>query len=123
MSLQDLVSDFVARINNGIISEKKEVEVLKNKLVLNLCKKMTTLGYFESFEEAEGTVAVVLNLKKLSKIKRMSKPGRRIYKGFDDATKIVGGKGYNLITTSKGVLTQVEAKEQKAGGELVLQVF
>ncbi len=123
MSLQDLVSDFVARINNGIISEKKEVEVLKNKLVLNLCKKMTTLGYFESFEDGERTVSVVLNLKNLNKIKRMSKPGRRVYKGFDDMPKIIGGKGYNLITTSKGVLTHVEAKEQNTGGELVLQVF
>jgi small subunit ribosomal protein S8 len=122
MSLQDLTSDFVARINNAKQANKKTVKVLKNKLVLNCTKKLTSLGYFTSFVDNDREIEITLS-DKLSKVKRISKPGQRIYIKNNEFPKIVGGIGYNIITSSYGVLSNNEAKEKKVGGELVLQVY
>lgn len=123
MSLQDLVSDFVARVNNAIQSGQDEVVVYKNKLVLSLSNKLTKLGYFESFEDSEKEVTISINSEKLNKLIRVSKPGQRIYVGYEDMPRVFGGKGFNIVSTSQGVLTNVEAKAGKIGGELVLQVY
>lgn len=123
MSMNDLISDFVARVNNTIMVEKTEVKVLKNKLVVDLCKKLTRLGYFESFEPSEREVTINLNLKKVHKLKRISKPGQRVYTSYDTLPRIIGGVGFNLLTTSTGVKTNFEAQKEKVGGELLFQVF
>jgi small subunit ribosomal protein S8 len=123
MSMNDLTSDFAARVNNSIMVEKKEVKVLKNNLILNLCKKLTRLGYFESFESLEREVAINLNLNKVHKIKRISKPGLRVYTSYTNMPKIVGGIGFNILSTSTGIKTSYEAQKEKTGGELLFQVF
>jgi len=123
MSMNDLISDFVARVNNTIMVEKTEVKVMKNKLVIDLCKKLTRLGYFDSFEPSEREVTINLNLKKVHKLKRISKPGQRVYTSYDNLPRIIGGAGFNLLTTSTGVKTNFEAQKEKIGGELLFQVF
>ncbi|MBC7472075.1 MAG: 30S ribosomal protein S8 [candidate division SR1 bacterium] len=123
MSMQDLMSDFVARINNSILAKNNNCEVLKNNLVINVTNKLTKLGYFESFEIRERTVNVVINLNKIKKIKRMSKPGRRVYTSYSDIPKLFGGHGFYVLSTSKGVLTNIEANASKSGGELLFSIF
>lgn len=123
MSMNDLTSDFVARVNNSIMVEKKEVKVLKNNLVLSLCKKLTRLGYFETFEPEEREILISLNLSKVHKLKRISKPGLRVYTSYIDIPKIVGGIGFNILSTSTGIKTSYEAQKEKTGGELLFQVF
>ena len=123
MSLQDLLSDFVARVNNARQADKKTLQVKKNKLVTNCCKKLTALGYFESFEEDGYNITITLNPAKLTKIKRVSTPGQRISVSYEKFPRIIGGQGFNIITTSKGVLTNNEAKQYKVGGELLFQVY
>jgi small subunit ribosomal protein S8 len=124
MSMQDLISDFVARINNAIMVEKETVEVLRNNLVVEICKKLTTQGYFNGFKESEDgrTVVVNLNLANLKKLVRVSKPGRRVYVSYENLPKIMNGKGVNLISTSGGVMVSKESKQHKMGGELLMQV-
>lgn len=123
MTMNDRMSDFVARINNAILAEKNEISVLKNNLILRVTKKLVTLGYIESFTEEDRTLELVLNLPRLTKLKRMSKPGQRVFVSYESLPKIVGGKGYNILTTSKGVITNVEAKRDQVGGELLFQIY
>jgi len=123
MSMQDLMSDFVARINNAVLAKKNTVHVLKNKVVTESCKKLTTLGYFESFEEDGYDLIVTLKPGKISSITRKSKPGQRVYIKHDEMPKIHGGIGYNIISTSQGVLSHVEAKKLNTGGELLFQIY
>lgn len=124
MSLNDLVSDYVARLNNGIVAKKKKILVLKSNLIVEISKKLTSLGYLEGFEESgKFELELTLNLDKLTSIKRVSKPGQRVYSSHERFPKVVGGVGYTIITTSKGILTQVEANKQSAGGEILFQIF
>lgn len=123
MSMQDLMSDFVARIKNGVIANNKEVTVLKNKLVVDVCKKMTKLGYFEGFQESDRELVVTLADDKINEIKRFSKPGQRQYFGYQDFPKMVGGIGFSIFTTSQGVKTHMECLKEKTGGELLFQVY
>jgi small subunit ribosomal protein S8 len=123
MSMQDLLSDFVARVNNSVLVKKNKVEVIKNKIVLNSAKKLTALKYFNSFEESENYLIIDLNLEKLNKIIRISKPGHRKYISYNEMPRIIGGKGFNILSTSKGVLTHVECITNKIGGEILFQVY
>jgi small subunit ribosomal protein S8 len=123
MSMQDLMSDFVARINNTILAKKDKCEVLKNNLTVNVINKLTKLGYFDSFEIKERTVLVAVNLKKIQKIKRISKPGRRVYSSYQDIPKLFGGRGFYLLSTSKGILTNIESNNSKLGGEILFSIF
>jgi small subunit ribosomal protein S8 len=124
MSMNDLMSDFVARINNARLANNVEVSVLKNKLATATAKKLTTLGYLTGFVEGENrTLVLSLNLDKIHAIQRVSKPGQRVYISFDGAPKVVGGRGFNIITTSQGVMTHFEAGKAKVGGEVLFQIY
>ena len=124
MSMNDLMSDFVARINNARLVGNTQVVVLKNKLAVATAKKLTTLGYLNGFEEGEkNTLVLTLNLEKINAIKRVSKPGQRVYAAATKAPKVVGGRGFNIITTSQGVMTHIEAAKNKVGGEVLFQIY
>ena len=121
--MQDLMSDFVARIHNAVMASNSTVKVLKNKVVTESCKKLTTLGYFEGFEDGERELTVSLKSGSIQNITRKSKPGQRVYIKNDEMPKIRGGVGYNIISTSQGVLSHVEAKKLKIGGELLFEIY
>jgi small subunit ribosomal protein S8 len=122
MSMQDLMSDYVARINNSIQSKSPTVNVLKNNLAVAVTTKLTKLGFFASFEIADREVSISL-AKKTTKLIRVSKPGRRVYTSYLEIPKLFGGKGFYLLSTSKGVLTNIEAREAKMGGEIILSIY
>ena len=123
MSFNDLMSDYVARINNAIMVDKNEVEVLKNKLVTNVSKKLVRLGYLSDFKEDERTLTLTLNLEKIEKLQRVSTPGHRKYYSFNEFPKILGGIGFLILTTSQGIKTQVEAHQEKIGGEVLFSIY
>lgn len=122
MSMNDLVSDFVARVNNAITAEQDSVSVLKNNIVVNTTKKLVKLGYFHSFEDGEREITIELNPSKIKKLTRMSKPGRRLYVSYVKFPRVMSGIGWNIISTSKGIMTNFEAKNNKVGGELMFQI-
>ena len=123
MSFNDLMSDYVARINNAVMVEKNEVEVLKNKLTTNVSKKLVRLGYLNDFTDNERTLTLTLDLEKIEKLQRVSTPGHRKYYSFDEFPKILGGIGFLIITTSQGIKTQVEAHKEKIGGEVLFSIY
>jgi small subunit ribosomal protein S8 len=122
MAMFDLVSDFVARINNGVRAGKNEIAVIKSKLIISICKKLVKLGYFTDFKEVDNEV-IVVPTSKINKLIRVSKPGKRVYTTYKDFPKIVGGIGWNILTSSKGIVTNFEAKNEKVGGELLFQIY
>ena len=120
--MQDILSDFVARVNNSKMASKSSTKVIKSKLIVEICKKLTTLGYFKAFEAGQYDVTIEIS-PKLGKLKRISRPGQRIYGSYTNLPRVNDGFGTNIITTSYGVLTSKEAKEKKAGGEFLIQVL
>ena len=84
---------------------------------------MTKLGYFVGFSENERTLTVDLNLTKIKKISRISKPGQRIYVPYSDLPKVINGIGWNILSTPGGIKTNFEAKRDKMGGELMMQII
>lgn len=123
MSLNDLMSDYVARINNAIMVEKDVVQVLKNNIVIDVSKKLVKLGFLKDFKINERSLELTIDIAKAHKLKRVSKPGHRKYYKYDAFPKIVGGVGFLLITTSQGIKTQVEAHKEKIGGEVLFSIF
>ena len=122
MSMQDLLSDYVARINNSITAEKPTAIVLKSKVIVEVTKKLTKAGYFASFDVEDQAVVVTL-APKLQVVKRISRPGQRIYGSYLELPRINNGFGTNIVSTSKGIMTSKECKEAKLGGEFLLQVL
>ena len=120
--MQDILSDFVARVNNAKTAQRPTLTVLKSKLIVEVCKKLTTIGYFEKFEDGDREITVHI-APKLYKLKRVSRPGQRIYGSYLELPRVEGGFGTNIISTSKGIMTSKEAKEAKIGGEFLLQAL
>jgi small subunit ribosomal protein S8 len=121
MSMNDLFSDFVTRVNNAIQAQHSTVQVLKNKMIVEVCKKLTTLGYFSKFTVNEQTIEININ-PKLDKLKRLSRPGQRFYGSYTELPKIRDGFGTNIVSTSQGIMTNKECIAAKSGGEFLMQV-
>ena len=120
--MQDLLSDYVARVNNSITAEKSTAKVIKSKVIVEVTKKLTKAGYFASFD-VENNEVVITIAPKLQRIKRVSRPGQRIYGSYLELPRINNGFGTNIVSTSKGIMTSKECKEAKLGGEFLLQVL
>ena len=133
MSLQstDLIADLLTRIRNAVMVGKNEITVPSSKIKVVVAKQLKKAGYVTAVKVEAGKprdiLVVTINNPgentTINEIKRLSKPGRRVYVSADDIPKVKSGRGIILISTSKGVITGSEAKKQRLGGELLLQVF
>jgi len=128
MSMQDLFSDFIARVNNANMISASEVIVLKNKLVTNVSKWMVKYGFFEKFED-HGNFHLKIYLKPKSiKLKRVSKPGKREYVKAGKFIPILDGKGFVILSTSQGIKSTYEIStsdpsQPKIGGEVLFKLI
>jgi small subunit ribosomal protein S8 len=123
MSLNDLLSDFVTRVRNAKMIGRSTLNVRKNNIVKNVCETLQKLGYIRSFSDGELELIVELNLSRINGLKRISKPGRRLYFSYKMLPVIRNGIGYNILSTSKGVKSNVDAKKDMLGGELLFQIW
>jgi small subunit ribosomal protein S8 len=134
MSMTDPVADFLTRIRNGITAAHETVEVPSSKLKVELARILQEQGYIRSYEVRPATSTpgntLVIQLKYtearvsvISGLKRVSRPGRRSYVDHKHVPKVLGGMGTAILTTSKGVLTGHEARQQGVGGEVVAFVW
>lgn len=123
MSFNHYISDFVARVNNSVMVKSPTVKLKKSKLIINICKKLVRLGYFDSYSEAENEILATINYDKITKLKVISKPGQRYYVQYNNFPKVVGGIGFNIVSTSQGIMTNHESKQNKIGGELLFQIY
>ncbi|MEI6522303.1 MAG: 30S ribosomal protein S8 [Bacteroidia bacterium] len=130
--MTDPISDYLTRLRNAIKANHKMVEVPASKMKKEITKILFEKGYILNykFEEdaKQGVIKVALKFNpvtKLSAIKdlrRVSRPGLRRYTGVDTMPRVLNGLGIAIISTSKGVMTDKEAKAQKVGGEVICYI-
>jgi small subunit ribosomal protein S8 len=125
--VSDLLSDMVARINNGYRAGLVTVEVINSKLVLATAKALTDCGYLSGAKPDKRKLHLDLKYEDknpaIMGIRRVSKPGARRYVGWQDLPRVWGGLGVNILSTPAGVIADKQAKKMKIGGELLIQVW
>ena len=132
MSLSDPLGDLLSRIRNGQRAGQSKVVAPASRLRENLLRVLEREGYIRGFERhiiREGVNELRIELKYnegspvISKIMRVSKPGRRVYAKINDLQKVYNGLGISILSTPRGVMSDHEARQNNVGGEVLCQVF
>lgn len=130
MSMQDTLADMFTRIRNGHMAEKQAVSMPSSKMKVSVADVLKAEGYISGYSVEEGVKAVLtVELKYfegkpvIEEIKRVSRPGLRIYKGTTELPKVSAGLGVAIVSTSKGVMTDRAARAAGVGGEVICTVF
>ena len=131
MSLTDPIGDMIVRIKNAQMRNHKKVELSSSNFKVKIAEILKSEGFVIDYKvDLEDNKPVLLiNLKYYSgnpvigTIERVSKPGRRIFSRAESLPKINNGLGIAIISTPKGVMTDIEARKQKVGGEIICKVF
>ena len=132
MSVSDPVADFLTSIRNAIGAKHRKVDVPASKLKTEIAKVLLRERYINNFKVIEDTRQGVLRVylkytsddsSVITGLRRMSTPGRRVYVGKHELPRVMGGMGTSIVTTSRGVMTEREAREAGLGGELIAQVW
>lgn len=129
--MTDPIADFIIRIKNAHMARKTVVEAPFSKVKKSIADILVDEGYISSVEVHEDTPfsKLVVTLKYIGKqpaindVKRLSKPGRRVYSPSDAVPKALGGYGITIVSTSKGVMTDTAARKANVGGELLCQIW
>lgn len=127
----DTIGDFLTSIRNASQANKASITVQWSRLREGVAKILVDAGYVASARKAERdglpvlevTLKYVAGVPAITSIERISTPGRRIYAGYSSVPKVIGGMGVSILTTSRGVMTDAEARRQKVGGELLAKVW
>ena len=133
MSMSDPIADFLTRIRNGLAAKKRWVDVPSSALKKRISFVLKEEKYINDFffitsEGNKETIRIFLKYDYngdpvIENIKRVSKPGLRVYVGSGEAPRVLDGLGVSIISTSKGVLSNKKAKQLGVGGELLCEVF
>ena len=133
MTMSDPIADMLTRIRNANTAKHDTVDIPSSKMKVAIAQILLKEGYIKAFEitQVNGFDNIHITLKygadKSTKIitglKRISKPGLRVYAGKDDLPKVLGGLGIAIISTNKGVLTDKEARKENVGGEVLAFIW
>ncbi len=131
MSLTDPIGDMLARIKNSQLRNHKKVEMPSSNFKMKIADVLKNEGYINGFniDKNENKQVLIIDLKYnsgspvISVIERVSKPGRRVFSSAQSLPKINNGLGIAIISTPKGVMTDIDARKQKVGGEIICKVF
>ena len=131
MSLSDPIGDMLARIKNSQMRNHKKIELPSSKFKTKIAEILKIEGFIIDYSINSETSKSVLKIDLkyhsgnpvISTIERVSKPGRRIFSSAESLPKINNGLGIAIISTPKGVMTDIDARKQKVGGEIICKVF
>ena len=132
MNTTDPIADMLTRIRNANSAKHKTVDVPNSKMKTAIAEILFKEGYIKSFElinnENQGIIRITLKYDEkgtrvIDGIKRISKPGLRVYAGKEELPKVLNGLGIAIISTSKGLITDKEAREAGIGGEVLAYVW
>ena len=132
MAFNDALSDMLARIKNAHTARKSYTSCFSSKLNMNVLSVLKTEGYIRDFKDLEvkkGINSIKIDLKYyngspvIKNIKRISKPGIRVYSKISDLPKPYGGLGISILSTPKGVMSDQQARKNNVGGEVLCEVF
>jgi small subunit ribosomal protein S8 len=127
----DPIADMLTRIRNAIRAKHKTVSIPHSKLKFEIARILMEEGYINNFEVKEERPPQILIQIKYSQngkaviygIERVSRPGLRVYVGADEIPRVLGGLGTAIISTSKGLLSDREARKEKVGGEVLCRIY
>ena len=131
MSLSDPIGDMLARIKNSQIRNHKKVKIPSSKFKIKIAEVLKSEGYIIDFkvEDNDNKAILEIDLKYnmgnpvINTIERVSKPGRRIFSSAESLPKINNGLGIAIVSTPKGVMSDIDARKNKIGGEIICKVF
>jgi small subunit ribosomal protein S8 len=135
MSMTDPIADMLTRIRNGIQSRHERVEMPTSKLKIEVARILKSEGFISNYKviapedgKPQGSLRVYLKYSDdgepvIHGIERISRPGRRVYRGKEEIPKVLGGLGLAIVSTSRGVLSGAEATRTGVGGEVLCQVW
>jgi small subunit ribosomal protein S8 len=131
-NVSDPVADLLTRIRNANIAQKDELRVPASKMSESVLRILSAEGFIEGFERGGEGVHQVFAVrlkygqrkqKAITGLRRISKPGRRVYRGRDELPRVMGGLGVALVSTSQGVMTDRDASRKGIGGEILAYVW
>ena len=132
MNTTDPIADMLTRIRNANTSKHKTVDIPASNMKMGIAEILFREGYIKSFEKiednAQGTIRVTLKYgekgaRVIDGLKRISKPGLKVYASKDELPKVLNGLGIAIISTSKGLMTDKEAREAGVGGEVLAYIW
>ena len=131
MSLSDPIGDMIARVKNAQARNHKKVELPSSNFKSKIADILKNEGFIKDFKIIEDGKKPILSLELkyhsgnpvISNFERISKPGRRIFSSAESLPKVNNGLGIATISTPKGVMTDIDARKQKVGGEIICKVF
>lgn len=133
MNTTDPIADMLTRIRNANSSKHKTVDIPASNMKLAIAEILFKEGYIKSFEEIkvennQGIIRITLKYDEkgarvIDGLRRISKPGLRVYAGKEELPKVLNGLGVAIISTSKGIMTDKEARKLKIGGEVLAYVW
>ena len=131
--MTDPIADYLTRVRNAYLAGKKVVEIPASKMKLAITKILCEKGYILTYKVVEGTPSNTIKIAlkyhpqtkvaAIKKIERISKPGLRKYTDVKDMPRVLNGLGIAILSTSKGIITDKEAKQLNVGGEVVCYVY
>ena len=131
--MTDPIADYLTRVRNAYLAKHKIVEIPASKMKLEITRILHEKGYILSYKVVEGTPynTIKIALKyhpttkqaAVKKIQRVSTPGLRRYVGVEDMPRVLNGMGIAILSTSKGIITDKEAKDMNVGGEVLCYVY
>lgn len=132
MSMTDPIADLLTRIRNAFMAKHDRLDVPASKLKHKICDLLKQEGFLEEVELIEGEPANQLRIylryspegePAIRRLARVSKPGRRVYRGAEQIKPILNGLGVAIVSTSSGLLTDRQAREQRIGGEILCELW
>ena len=133
MTMSDPIADMLTRIRNANTAKHDTVEIPASKMKTAIAEILLKEGFIKAYDiKEEGSFSIIVitlkygadkNEKIITGLKRISKPGLRVYAGAEELPKVLGGLGIAIISTNKGLLTDKEARKQNVGGEVLAFVW
>ena len=126
--MTDPIADMLTRIRNANQMHNKEVSMPTSKMKVEIAKILNSEGFIEGFEVKENTLTLTLKYgenkeRVITGLKRISKPGLRVYAGANEIPKVLNGLGVAIISTPKGVMTDKLARKNNVGGEVIAYIW
>jgi len=132
MTMTDPIADMLTRIRNALKASHESVDIPNSRMKANIAKILKSEGYIRNFkiipDSRQGVLRVFLKydeqkLPVISGIERVSKPSQRVYAGFDEIPGVLNQYGVNILTTSRGVMSDRDARRMRVGGEILCRIW
>lgn len=132
MTMTDPISDLLTRLRNAHLAKHDRLDMPASKLKSELCRVLKESGFLEDFRVIEavpqGTLRIYLRYSDagtpaIQHLRRISKPGRRVYRKAEDLRPVRNGLGVGIVSTSQGVLTDAQARQRRVGGEVLCEIW